>query len=125
MHDDAGLHERYRAHFLTPRRQGGLDAPTHAGAATDPTCGDELMLELRVVAGRIEEAAFRVRGCSGAVAVGSALASLLPGRPAREDALGRADLEAELGAVPASKRHVLRLAVRVLAAALQGSSSIT
>jgi len=116
---------RYERHFLQPHGQGGLAHPTHAATASDPACGDELSLELAVDAGVIEDARFRVRGCSGAIAVGSALATLLPGRPARLDALRREDLEAELGALPSSKRHVLRLGLRVLEAALQGSSSMT
>ena len=120
--DDRSPFER---HFLEPHGQGALEDATHGATATDPACGDELTLDLRVAEGVIEAARFRVRGCSGAIAVGSALATLLPGRPARADAVDRAALEAELGGLPASKRHVLRLAQRTLGAALQGNSSIT
>lgn len=115
----------FERHFLDPHGHGGLEDATHAATAEDPACGDELSLDLRVVDGIIDAARFRARGCSGAVAVGSALATLLPGRPARADALARDALEAELGGVPANKRHVLRLALRTFEAAIQGSSSIT
>jgi NifU-like protein involved in Fe-S cluster formation len=107
--------DAFLEHFRNPRGQGGLDAPTHQGAATDAACGDELELDLRVEGGRIAEARFRVRGCSGAIAAGSALVTLLPGRAARPDTVTRAEIEATLGGIPANKRHVLRLAERVLA----------
>ena len=105
-------------HFQNPRGQGGLDDATHTGCASDPACGDEMELDLRVRAGRIEAACFRVRGCTGAIAVGSALVTLLPGREARADVVVREQLEAELGAVPTTKRHALRLALNTLRAAL-------
>ena len=106
--------DAYLDHFQHPRGQGQLDTATHVGEASDPACGDELMLDLRVEGDTIQEARFRVRGCSGAIAVGSALVTLLPGRPARPDAVGRDELEQLLGGVPANKRHVLRLAERTL-----------
>ena len=116
MYTDAFL-----AHFREPRGQGSLADATHTGEASDPACGDELALDLRVRDGTVQAARFRARGCAGAIAVGSALVTLLPGRPARSDAVGREDLEAELGAVPATKRHVLRLAANTLRAALETS----
>ncbi len=119
---DAASPTPYERHFLHPQGQGALEDATHAATGTDPACGDELALDLRVADGRIEAARFRVRGCSGAIAAGSALATLLPGRPAVATAVTRDDLVAELGGVPDGKQHVLRLATRVLAAALQNSS---
>jgi nitrogen fixation NifU-like protein len=122
-YDCAVPSEAYLRHFRDPQGQGSLPAPTHSATVTDPACGDELALDLEVEAGRIVAARFRVRGCSGAIAVGSALATLLPGREALATALRREELDAELGGVPPAKRHVLRLATQALAAALQNSSS--
>lgn len=122
MSDRASPRTPYERHFLEPQGQGGLDDATHGATVTDPACGDELTLELRVVGAVIEAARFRVRGCSGAIAAGSALVTLLPGRAARPHAVSREDVARELGAVPAGKRHVLRLAVSALEAALQNSS---
>ena len=115
----------YQRHFLEPTGQGSLDNATHTATVTDPACGDELSLDLRIDQGRVEDARFRVRGCSGAIAVGSVLVTLLPGRAARPDAVSREALDEALGGVPAAKRHVLRLGVRAFAAALQGTNSIT
>lgn len=108
----------YLDHFEHPRNQGTLDDATHRGQGEDPACGDRLWLDLRVRDGVIAAARFRVQGCSGSVAAGSALAALLEGRPARADAVTRSEIDDVLGGIPASKRHALRLAERVLAAAL-------
>ena len=104
-------------HLERPRNQGSLASATHRGEATDATCGDRLALDCVVEGGVVREARFRVEGCPGAIAVGSALASLLPGRSASASAVTPADLEAALGGVPAAKRHALRLATLVLGSA--------
>lgn len=106
-------------HFKKPRGQGSLGDATHSGRAEDPACGDELELDLRVLDGLIEAARFRVRGCSGAIAVGSALVTLLPGLEARPDCVSRQQLEEVLGGLPPTKRHVTRLALRTLKATLE------
>ena len=108
-------------HFQRPRGQGALDRPTHRGEGQDPACGDRLWLDLRVEGGIVAEARYRVQGCAGAIAVGSALLTLLPGRPASPRAVSPAEIEALLGAVPRAKRHALGLALRTLEAALRGA----
>jgi len=115
----SGCSPAFLDHLRAPRGVGTLDAPTHRGDVEDAVCGDRLTLELRVVGGRVVEARQRAEGCHGAVAVGSALATLLPGREARPDAVSVADLEAALGGVPGAKRHALRLATDGVRAALR------
>jgi nitrogen fixation NifU-like protein len=97
-------------HLTHPRSQGRLEGATHAGQAEDATCGDRLEIDLRIERGAVVEARFRARGCPGAIAVGSALAALLPGRPASGEPVSATDLDAALGGVPLAKRHALRLA---------------
>jgi len=117
--------EAYLRHFREPTGQGSLAGATHTATVTDPVCGDELSLDLVVRDARVVDARFRVRGCSGAIAAGSALVTLLPGRPACPGAVTRHELEAELGGVAGAKRHALRLATQALEAAVQDSSSST
>ena len=105
-------------HFRNPRGQGSLEDATHTATATDPACGDELSLDLLVDEGVVTCARFRVRGCAGAIAAGSALVSLLPGREALPASVSRDELEHVLGGVPRTKRHALRLALNTWAAAL-------
>ena len=108
----------YLDHLRAPRAVGEVLGATHAADVEDAVCGDRLALSLRVEGGTIVEARQRVTGCHGAVAAGSALATLLPGREARPDAVAAAELDAALGGVPGAKRHALRLATVALRAAL-------
>jgi nitrogen fixation NifU-like protein len=108
-------------HLSHPRGAGTLAAATHRGEAVDRACGDRLALDLRVEGGVVIEARFRVEGCPGAIACGSALTHLLPGRPAVPDAVAPGEVEALLGGIPPSKRHALGLAAAVLRAALQAA----
>ena len=106
-------------HLTNPRGQGSLPGATHRGEGEDPVCGDRLALDLAVEGGTIRDARFRVRGCPGAIAVGSALATLLPGRAAAGDPVPPAEIDACLGGVPLAKRHALRLATETVRAALR------
>jgi hypothetical protein len=112
--------DAFRDHLERPRGQGRIEGATHSGTAEDGTCGDRLSLDLRVLDGVVVEARFRVEGCPGAIAVGSALSTLAPGRPARVGAVGPGDLEAALGGVPGAKRHALRLGADTFDAAVRG-----
>ena len=106
-------------HLTRPRRTGTLAAATHRAEVEDGVCGDRLALDLAVDGGVVVDARFRVQGCPGAIAVGSALVAALVGRPARPEAVAAAELDAALGGVPPAKRHALRLATDALAAALR------
>jgi nitrogen fixation NifU-like protein len=57
-------------HARRPRNFGALAGFTHAAEGSNPLCGDELMLRLRVAEGRVAAAAFEGAGC--AVCLGSA-----------------------------------------------------
>ena len=119
MYSDAFLD-----HFQHPRGLGDLADATHRGVADDGACGDRMWVDLRVVDGRIEGVAYRVEGCAGAIAAGSALVTLLPGRPAAASAVSRTELEATLEEVPRTKRHALGLALRALHAALNDPGGV-
>jgi len=112
----------YLDHFRNPRGHGSLPEPTHSGSAVDPVCGDELTLDLSVAGGKIVEARFRVRGCSGAIAVGSVLTTLLPDRAAGPECVTREEIEEALGGVPRGMRHASRLGVNTVASALASRS---
>lgn len=109
-------------HFRNPRNVGDLEQPTVTVEVMNPVCGDVLRLSVGVRAGRLEQVAYKVRGCTAAIAAGSALTEMLAHQSTA--ILGRfktEDLDNLLGGVPAASRHVLTLckdAVRELHAAL-------
>jgi nitrogen fixation NifU-like protein len=60
-------------HFRRPRHAGRVDRPDAVVEATNPLCGDEIVLTLRLAGGRVAEVAFDGRGCS----ISQASASML------------------------------------------------
>jgi nitrogen fixation NifU-like protein len=60
-------------HYRNPRHYGHLDHPTFTFHDTNPFCGDEITLELKIEDDRIVEVAFSGKGC----AISQASASML------------------------------------------------
>ena len=51
-------------HNLHPSHRGQLEAPTIELRGVNPSCGDDIVLQLKVEDGRITEAAFDGSGCA-------------------------------------------------------------
>lgn len=112
--------ETIQQHVAHPHNAGPLERPSGVGRATNEACGDLLHLHLRLAEDRILEAGFEATGCPPALAIGSLLTVLLPGRTAAEArALGASELERALGGVPKAKRHALVLALDAVRLALE------
>ncbi|MBX3465588.1 MAG: iron-sulfur cluster assembly scaffold protein [Planctomycetes bacterium] len=106
-------------HFQSPRNVGDLARPDARVEVDNPVCGDRLTLALRVEGGRVVEVAWRVLGCSGAIAAASAMSEQVKGRDlAAAGAVDRDAIDRALGGLPALKRHGADLAAQGLRAAL-------
>ena len=84
------------------------------GRAEHPVCGDVVELTVRLVAGCIEELAWRASGCPATLAVCAAAATSLAGAPLGE---ARARLRArlhELGGLDAHEGHAERILLDAL-----------
>ena len=83
MSNGSSLDELYREvildHFRDPRNKGALSDPTGTFAGSNPICGDEVTIDLRVTDGRIADIAFRGEGCSISQASASMLADQVVG----------------------------------------------
>lgn len=107
-------------HFARPRNAGDLAGATHEGRATNPACGDVLVLRLRVAAGRIEGAAFRAQGCSALLATSSLVTEALIGATVEESrSLDPWALVREAGGVPRESEHAPAVARRALLQAIE------
>jgi nitrogen fixation NifU-like protein len=77
------LDELYREvildHNQNPRRRGHVEQPTVVVGLHNPTCGDQVVLELRVRDGVIEDIAFSGQGCSISMASASMLCEAVAG----------------------------------------------
>ncbi len=106
-------------HFQNPRNPGELPPPACAVEVENPACGDILRLTARFENGRIAEARYKVRGCTAAIAAGSALTEWLQGKP--RTALAEFDpaiIDRALGGVPPASRHVTILCADAVKALL-------
>jgi nitrogen fixation protein NifU and related proteins len=71
-------------HYKSPRNRGRIEDPTAAVHMNNPTCGDEVHLQLRVRDGIIEDARFVGDGCSISQASISMMTQLVKGKPVAE-----------------------------------------
>lgn len=51
-------------HYRAPKNRRSLVNADITASAADPLCGDEMTVSVRIVAGRLADAAFEARGCS-------------------------------------------------------------
>lgn len=71
-------------HNAHPDYKYDMDAPTVSLDGVNPSCGDELVLALRVEDGVIEEAAFTGHGCAVSQASADMMADLVTGETVEE-----------------------------------------
>ena len=67
-------------HYRNPRNYGHLKEATHQGKALNPTCGDQLEMDIQVRNDTIEEVRFRGSGCSISQASASLLSEAIKGK---------------------------------------------
>jgi nitrogen fixation NifU-like protein len=104
--------ERLLEHFRNPRNTGELAPPAESVEAMNPACGDLLKLYVLWEGDKVADVRYQVRGCTAAIAAGSALTEWMLGRTRREVAgLDAASIEQALGGLPAQSRHAAVLCV--------------
>jgi nitrogen fixation protein NifU and related proteins len=103
--------EQLIRHFREPRFVGVLPPPASTVSTENPVCGDILQLSGELRDGRLAEVRFQVRGCTAAIAAGSAAATLLQGKtPAEARRIDATMVEQELGGLESASKHAARLA---------------
>jgi nitrogen fixation NifU-like protein len=112
-------------HFRNPRHVGELPPPAITVEVSNPACGDILRLSAAFDGDRLVEAGYRVRGCTASIAAGSALAELITGQTRSALAgITAADIEARLGGLPPTSKHVAALCIDGLRALLQAPAGV-
>lgn len=74
----------FMEHNSHPDYKYEMDAPTLSHEGINPSCGDELTLQLRVENGVIEEASFTGHGCAISQASADIMAELITEEPVEE-----------------------------------------
>jgi nitrogen fixation protein NifU and related proteins len=97
--------ETFLDHFKNPRNVGELAPPAVTVEIENPVCGDILRLSARFEGGRVAEVRYKVRGCTAAIASGSALTEWMRGKTCAELDTLKAEVidEAVGGLIPESK----------------------
>ncbi|MCX7925640.1 MAG: SUF system NifU family Fe-S cluster assembly protein [Fimbriimonadales bacterium] len=71
-------------HYRHPRGRGELEPPKITQEGFNPSCGDEVILDLRIENGRISDIRFHGRGCSISQASASMLTEAVKGKTLAE-----------------------------------------
>jgi len=102
-------------HFRNPRNVGELDDADVVVQHGDPTCGDMLLLFLKIDDDVVTNVKFRILGCGAAIATSSIASELALGKSLDEVLkLTDQDIAAALGGLPEEKAHCSVLAVTAL-----------
>jgi len=106
-------------HARNPRHVGFIEDADGVGVIGDPTCGDFVVMTIRVRDGHIADVRYQIRGCGAAIATCSAAAELVFGQPLEiAETLTDEDVVRALDGLPPEKLHCSNLAASALHAAL-------
>ncbi|MGE3796547.1 MAG: Fe-S cluster assembly sulfur transfer protein SufU [Thermomicrobiales bacterium] len=119
---DSIYRELILEHNKNPQNRGTLDPADFSFQDTNPLCGDEIRIDVRVADDKIDDIAFSGRGCAISQASASLLTEMVKGQPLDVvRALSKDDLLDELG-IPLSPARLkcALLSLKVLKAGLYG-----
>jgi nitrogen fixation NifU-like protein len=77
---EALYQETILKHYRSPARRGDMDAPDAVITMRNPTCGDDIVLQLKVSGGVIEDVKFKGQGCAISQASASMMSNLIAGK---------------------------------------------
>jgi nitrogen fixation NifU-like protein len=109
-------------HFSNPRNVGEMkeDEANGYSLISDPSCGDQMKLWIKVVSDRIVDIKFKSFGCPGAIASSSMLTVLAKGKTIEEaKRLTDDDVIEGFGGIPERKKHCSLLGVGALQEAIK------
>jgi len=102
-------------YFFDPAHAGEMENPDGSGPVGDPTCGDLLVMFIRVADNRLAEISYQVFGCPAAVAACEAVAEMATGKNLEEaETLSDEAVAEYLGGLPEIKFHCSNVAAEAL-----------
>jgi len=123
------LSEKIKEHFRNPQNTGEIEDPDGKGTITNPVCGDNTVLYLRVKDDKIEDAKFLSYGCAVTIASASVFTERIKGKKISQIFSGDDVevvkrlinlIESELGEIPPVKLHCPPATVQVFLQAMAG-----
>ena len=105
MNDGDALSDLYQElvleHKRSPRNFGPMESPTHEARGTNPQCGDDVQVQLRLDGDRIEDVRFTGVGC----AICMASTSMMTEAVKKGDVPSALELQERFRAVMTGKRE--------------------
>jgi nitrogen fixation protein NifU and related proteins len=93
-------------HYKNPRNFGELEGATHTYHDSNPLCGDEMTMQLRIDDGHVDDVHFTGKGCAISQASASILTEEIKGKTLEEvKAIDRDHVLANLG-IPISPARI-------------------
>lgn len=107
--------EKVMEHFTCPQNSYSMPDANAQGVYGDPSCGDALIIFLKVQDNTIQEISYLVFGCCASIATSSMTSVLAKGK-SLEDALSitEEDIVQALDGLPENKVHCSNLGVSAL-----------
>ncbi len=107
-------------HFRNPRNVGKMEDPDGVGRVGNPTCGDEMVIYIKVKDDIINDVKFETYGCAAAIASSSITTELIKGKSITEALqLSNKMVVDKLGGLPQAKVHCSVLAEEGVKAAIE------
>lgn len=106
-------------HFNNPRNVGIIKEPTVLVQVGEPSCGDSLLLSIKIEDDRIADIKYKIYGCGAAVATSSIASELAMGKTLDEALqIDEQTITDALGGLPSQKLHCSNLAAGAIRGAI-------
>lgn len=77
---DPLYHEELLEHYKFPRNRGNIEHPDITFKDTNPLCGDECQIDIRLKDNQVQEVKFHAKGCAISQAATSMLCDMVEGK---------------------------------------------
>ncbi|MBI4124610.1 MAG: SUF system NifU family Fe-S cluster assembly protein [Deltaproteobacteria bacterium] len=95
---DALYREEILEHYKYPKNRGKIEKPDITSFDTNPLCGDECRIDLKIEGNRVKEIKFDAKGCAISQAATSMLTEMIEDKSLEEiKKIGKKELLEELG----------------------------
>jgi len=111
--------EKVLEHFNNPRNIGIIKDPTVLVQVGEPSCGDALLVTMKIEHDQVADIKFKVFGCGAAIATSSIATEMVMGK-SLDEALQISDqsIADALGGLPPEKMHCSNMAAGAIRGAI-------